>query len=56
MRIFIKLLFYTVKNEDIRIYHYEVPFKKKRIQGGRFVQRLEGAISRNGAFHSSFQA
>jgi len=31
MRIFIKLLFYTVKNEDIGISHHVVPFNKKKI-------------------------
>lgn len=32
MRIFIKLLFYTIKNEDITVSHHVVPFNKKKMR------------------------
>lgn len=60
--IFMKLLFYAIKKEGIRISH-----KKKiralwevlgNIDGNSrqyFAQRLEGAMSMDGVFHNHFQ-
>lgn len=68
-RIFIKLGFYTEKkNEHIKTSHCVVPFSKKEIgtlwkvlgkqefKARVCTERLQGAMSSDGAFHNSFWA